>query len=284
MNADLKWGDLELLDRILHGGTLSGGARLLRIDQTTVARRLAALERRIGLSLFDRIDGRLVATPALRQVTDRLRTISEEAELARAVLARTGTALQGNVRITSVGFVLSRILTPALAGFARHHPGITLDFIAEDQALSFDRREADIAIRFGREAEDRTRIKSLGAIRFGLYRPADLTAESAVPVVKYGEELSHVPEMRALDRVRPGAHVVFRANRLDILIEAALAFGAEIMLPEVLARTDARFAAASGPDSWTERSCYLMLHPERVRVPSVAMAARWAETAIRSWR
>jgi hypothetical protein len=65
MNAGSNWADLELLDHILRHRTLSGAAAALGVDQTTVSRRLAALERRIGSALFDRIDGKLVATPPL---------------------------------------------------------------------------------------------------------------------------------------------------------------------------------------------------------------------------
>jgi DNA-binding transcriptional LysR family regulator len=60
MGADLGWDDFELLERIREAGTLSGTARALGVHQTTAARRLAALERRLGSALFARIEGRFV--------------------------------------------------------------------------------------------------------------------------------------------------------------------------------------------------------------------------------
>lgn len=283
MNAGEDWAELQLLEHIVRAGTLGGAARALGVDQTTVSRRLATLERKIGTSLFDRIAGRLVPTPILATVLDRLRTIAEEAALSMALLRRATAELQGQVRVTSTGFVLARLLAPALAPFAHDHPGLTIDFLDDDQALSFERRETDIAVRLGRTAEETTRIKSLGTLGFRLCRPVGSSANGTV-VVRYGGELAHLPEMQALDRCRPGARVALKANRLDILAEAAVALGAEIMLPELLAARDPRFEIVGHPDGWAERPLYLMIHPDRARVPSVASVAKWIEATLRRWR
>jgi len=283
MNAE-SWASLELLTHIARLGTLSAAARDLGVNQTTVARRLKALERRIGTPLFDRIDGRLTPTPALEAALGRLRAMSEEASLALAALKRAKAEIHGQVRVTSVGFVLARILAPSLSVFATRHPHIALDFIADDHPLSFAKREADIAIRFGPTAEDTTLVKSLGAFRFRLYRPAHLPSDGKPrPVVRYGDALAHVPEMQTLDRARPGARTAFTSNKLDIIAEAALALGAEAMLPERWAVNDPRFIPSEGEPVAADRPAYLMTHPERARVPSVSFAAAWIEETIRAW-
>jgi|AGTN01.2.fsa_nt_gi Transcriptional regulator len=278
MNAGVGWAELELLDRIVRAGTLGGAARTLGVDQTTVSRRLAALERKIGTPLFDRISGRLIPTPTLATVQDRLRTISEEAARSLAQLHRATAELRGHVRVTSTASVLARLLAPALGAFGRDHPGITLDFVADDRALSFERHETDIALRLGRTAEDSTRVKSLGTLPFRLCRPAGSHPDT---VVRYDDDLAHLPEMRALDRCRPGARVALKANHLDILTEAAAALGAEVMLPEETAARDPRFEIVEHPEGWAERPLILMVHPERARVPSVASVARWIEATVR---
>lgn len=282
MNAE-HWHDLELIGRILDGKTLSAAARVLGVDQTTVSRRLAAFERRIGTKLFDRIEGRLEPTPELTSVQGQLRLIAEEAASTLAILKRSTAELRGQVRITSVGFVLSRILAPALANFDARHPGIALELIADDQSLSFARRETDVAIRFGRNAEETTRIKHLGGMSFGLFQPKGIAGGESLPNVRYGEGLDHLPEMQALDAARPAARVALRSNRMDVLIEAALNLGAEIMLPEKIGAGDPRFERVDSARSSAERPLYLLVHPERARIPSVAKAAEWVEQSMRQW-
>ncbi|MFX7740027.1 LysR family transcriptional regulator, partial [Acinetobacter baumannii] len=57
----MTWDDLALLRCIADAGTLTQAGRSLGVDQTTAARRLARVEKQLGVTLFDRIEGRLVA-------------------------------------------------------------------------------------------------------------------------------------------------------------------------------------------------------------------------------
>lgn len=282
MSAE-SWGDLELLERLIEGKTLSAAARALGVNQTTASRRLAMVERRIGAKLFDRLDGRLIPTPELTQVQGQLRLIAEEATRALAVLKHSTAELRGQVRITSVGFVMAHVLAPSLSDWGARHPGIALELIAEDQSLSLARREADIALRFGRNAEESTLIKQIGVIGFALFAPVGIDASEAVPVVRYGEALDHLPEMQALKIVRPGARTALRANRLDILIEAALALGAHVMLPVTIGDRDPRFSRLTLAGSSAKRPLYLLVHPERAQLPTVAHAAAWVEACLKRW-
>ncbi|THK34405.1 hypothetical protein EHS39_30600 [Ensifer sp. MPMI2T] len=74
------------------------------------------------------------------------------------------------------------------------------------------------------------------------------------------------------------------ADKLEILAEAALALGAEVMLPELSVRQDPRFEIVDEPTAVADRPAYLMIHPERGRVPSVAAVAAFVEAAVRGWR
>ncbi len=60
----LDWDDLRPILAVARGGTLAAAAKGLRIDATTVGRRIQAAETALGVRLFDRIDGRYTATAA----------------------------------------------------------------------------------------------------------------------------------------------------------------------------------------------------------------------------
>lgn len=281
MHAEADWADLELAQRIAQAGTLSGAARALRVDQTTAARRLAALEHRLGAALFDRIGGRLAATPALAGVLDRLRAMDEDALAALAILRRKDAEMRSEARIDSVGLVLAHMLAPALPAFRRRHPGVALSLHADDRNARFDRREADIAVRLGRAADEAALTRKIGELRFRLCRAAGGVVGEAPPIVRYSERLSHLPEMRLLEQLRPGARAAVQSDRLDVLIEAALALGGEIMLPEALARRDRRFAFVD--DAAVKRDVYRLVHADRVRAASVAAAVGWVDDVVAAW-
>ena len=66
--------------------------------------------------------------------------------------------------------------------------------------------------------------------------------------------------------------------------EVMNALGAELMLPDVSGSRDPRFEAVDEPDATAERPVYLMMHPERARVPSVAAVAAFIEETMRGWK
>jgi DNA-binding transcriptional LysR family regulator len=279
MNAELDWSDLDLLRRVAEGGTLSAAARALHVDQTTASRRLARIEAQIGQPLFDRVRLKLVPTPLLADALPHLATMAEAAGRTGVTLAASRVALRGVVRVTSVGLIQSFMLAPALADFAAAHPGITLDLGVEDQNLSFEKREADVALRLGRGPEDHALITRLGALRFRLYRPMD--TEGPRPIVAYHEALAETPEMRLLARLRPGAEIIARSNQIEVLWRAALATGAEVMAPDILGDGDSRFRRSEDDGLVAEREVFRLSHPARAREPNVAAVIRWIDRTVR---
>ena len=279
MDAESSWAGLELAQRIAGAGTLSGAARLLGVNQTTAARRLAALERRMGASLFDRVGGRLAPTPALAAVLDRLQAMDEDATVALAAMRRSEAEMRGEARIASVGFMLANVLAPALGEFRRAHPGLALSLHADDRNARFNRREADIAVRLGRTGDDSARVRKIGDLRFRLCRAAGgQSGDAAPPLVRYTDAFAHFPEMRLLDQLRPGARAVVRSDRLDVLISAALALGGELMAPEMLTRGDPRFAFVD--EAAATRPIFRLVHSDRARAASVAAAVRWVDDTV----
>ncbi len=123
-------------------------------------------------------------------------------------------------------------------------------------------------------------MRKIGEARFRLCRAVGAPPGAAAPIVRYTEALGHLPEMRLLDRLRPGARAVLTVDRLDILIEAA-ALGAELMLPEVSARRDPRFVFAD--DAVATRPIFRLVHADRARAPSVAAATRWIDETVANW-
>lgn len=278
MSADLRWDELELVAEIAAGGTLSEAARRLGVDQTTAARRLGRIEARLGAALFDRIDRRLRPTPLLRTILPQLSAMAAVAEEADSRLRRSREEASGSVRISSLGLVHRLILAPALGDLADRHPEIEVELSIEDRSVSFEEREADLAVRLGRGPEDSATIRRLGRLAFALYRPK-IGARSGMAVA-YGQDYAEMPEMIALTALRPDAGIIARSNRLDVLAEAAASTGAEVMLPTLMGDTDDRFLEVAGTRGGAFRDVYRLAHPERGKQPAVRAVARWIDATV----
>ncbi|WP_370678129.1 LysR family transcriptional regulator [Pleomorphomonas sp. PLEO] len=278
MNAVIRWDDLELISEIVAGGTLSEAARRLGVDQTTAARRLGRIEARLEAALFDRIDRRLRPTPLLRTILPRLTAMAAVAEETDNHLRRLREEAAGSVRVSSVGLVHQVILGPALGSLAAANPDIEIDLMNEDRSVSFEGREADLAVRLGRGPEDNATIRRLGRLAFALYRPK--AGANSDAIVAYGREYAEMPEAIALSALRPGARVAARSNHLDILVEAAASVGAEVMLPTLMGDADERFSEVEGTRGTAFRDVYRLAHPERGKAPAVRAVARWIDAEV----
>ena len=278
MNAGMNWDELELVSEIVSGGTLSEAARQLGVDQTTTARRLGRIEARLGAVLFDRIDRRMRPTPLLKTILPQLSAMAAVAEEAGGRLRRSREEAAGSIRISSLGLVHRLILAPALGSLAAVHPDLQVDMAIEDRSISFEDREADLAVRLGRGPEDNATIRRLGRLTFALYRPKE-GARSDLAVA-YGQDYAELPEAIALSVLRPKARIVARSNRLDVLAEAAVSTGAEVMLPTLMGSVDERLSEVAGTRGSALRDVYRLAHTERSKEPSVRAVARWIDATV----
>lgn len=131
-------------------GSLSAAARALGMSQPTLGRQVDALERELGVVLFDRVGRGLALTPAGLALLDHVRSMGDAA--LRVSLAASGRSqsIEGPVTITASEIYSAFLLPPVIARLRREHPGVTVEIVASNATLDLRRREADIAIRNAR--------------------------------------------------------------------------------------------------------------------------------------
>src|SRR5262245_16964047 len=112
------WNDLRYALSLHRAGSLASAGRLLGVDETTVARRLKALEQSLRARLFVKNgSGRYEATEIGLAVIDKAETIERENALIGETVGRFNNRLFGTVRITSVPMIVNRVLVPRLSAF-----------------------------------------------------------------------------------------------------------------------------------------------------------------------
>ncbi len=128
-------------------GSFSAAGRALGLSQPTVGRQVAALEQELGVTLFERVGGRLALTEAGGQLLEHVRAMGDAA--TRVSLRATGaaTAVEGTVAITASEVISAYCLPPVLRALRQEHPGIRIELVADNAAIDLTRRQADIAVR-----------------------------------------------------------------------------------------------------------------------------------------
>ncbi len=164
------WNDPRLVLAVKRAESLTGAAKVLGIDHSTVFRRLNALEDRLGVRLFERLPGgSYEATPAGERMASAAERMEDEALALGRDLTGRDYRPSGRLRVTSSETLAYRLLTRHLANFRKVYPGILVELVIDNRVLSLSRREADIALRPMRPKEGDLWGRKLAEVAWTLY-------------------------------------------------------------------------------------------------------------------
>src|SRR6185436_17266091 len=91
--APLDWADLQYFTAVVRSGSIAGAARALRVNHSTVLRRIASLEAALGVRLFDRLPGGYALTTEGNELTEHLAGLAEQVEAAQRHLTGRDAAI-----------------------------------------------------------------------------------------------------------------------------------------------------------------------------------------------
>jgi DNA-binding transcriptional LysR family regulator len=267
-----NWDNLNLVLTVARGGGLKPAAAALKIDTSTVFRRLNTVERRFGARLFERLPRGYVPTAAGQRAIDAAERMEAEALELDRVLTGRDERLEGRLRVTCSETIAHQILVPHVVAFAKAHPGVAVELLLDDRVLALSRREADIAIRPTRPSEGDLFGRRLAAVAWAFYgapayfkeatRPRRLADLARHRFVGWDEGIAGVQAAQWLARTIPASAIVFRSNRLVVQM-AAVAEGIGLaLLPCYLGDREARIVRAMPPVAELERELWLVTHED----------------------
>jgi DNA-binding transcriptional LysR family regulator len=283
----LNWNDLRYVLAISRGGTLAAAARLLGVDDTTVARRLMAMQEAIGTRLYQRLtDGTLQLTTAGKRAALHAERIEREIGAFDVALRGADDAVSGAVRITSVPIIVNHILIPAAQSLLERHPKLQLELVADPRDLSLTRRETDLALRLARPKTGGRKVmaRRVGTMRYDVYASASCSARDAkmLPWVTYDEAMAHLPQARWIAATAVRSHhriAAVRVNDAEALLEAVIAGVGRSLLPCVIADGDPRLRRIGGKRRAPalSRELWLLRRSELGTLGRIEAVVRWIE-------
>jgi DNA-binding transcriptional LysR family regulator len=167
------WDDARFFLAIARARSLSAAGRGLRVQQSTVGRRLAGLEGALGARLFDRTPDGYLCTSAGEALLRHAERMEDEVLSAERALLGREAQIAGLVRVTTSQAFGNDLVVPLLARLHDEHPQILIEFIADNANLSLTKREADLAMRFARPAQPGLLVRRLCRVVTGLYASHD---------------------------------------------------------------------------------------------------------------
>ena len=269
----MNWDDLRVIAAVREAGSYAGAGTRLRVDETTVARRLGRIERDLGLRLFEAADGMRRPTPHGEAVLAHIEAMTGHA----AAIGRVGETSPGPVarlRIASTNIVAEEILAPRAGPFLQRHPGLTLQLLTSGENVRFSRWEADLAIRLRKPEKGDFAISRLGEIRLYFIEPA--TELDAAPIVcGYPQDLELIPEsgyLKAKGLQQRARCVTSNVRVMRALIQShrAVAVLPELVCGDLVA--DPRLRATPLPRG---RDVWLLVQNHLKRDPAARTVIDW---------
>ncbi|MCY1388738.1 HTH-type transcriptional regulator DmlR [compost metagenome] len=239
MNPDALTEQLALFLDVLDAGSFSAAARRHPLTPSAVARRIDALERALGSSLFVRSTHAVKATPAGLAFAERAKRVLAELRLARAEAVSLSSAPEGLIRIDAPAPFGRRHLAPAIAEFLMTYPGLDVQLRLIDSFIDMQGEnlgQVDLVLRIGPLADTRLVATPLSSLVRVLCASPEYLRRRGIP-----RDVRELPEHDGLDwdalappyawrfevdgklqLIRPG-RMRMTANNAETLLFSALA-------------------------------------------------------------
>lgn len=246
--------DLLIFARVAELGSFSRAADQLGLPKSTVSRRLALLEQRVGERLLLRTTRRQTLTEFGQQLLEHAQQVAAEVAAVTALSAHRQAEPSGRLRVSMPSDFANLLLVDALAAFVALHPAIALELDLSARRVDLLGEGFDLAVRIGDLPDDNLlAARRLTAFASGLYaapdylaergepqEPADLAAHDAVRHLGSSGEPLAWTLLRGAERwqgVPPGR---IGGNSPELLIRLARAGAGIAAVPDYFAQADVR--------------------------------------------
>lgn len=275
-----NWDDVRFFLAVSREGTLAGAGGALRLDATTVGRRLGNLEAQLGARLFDRTSRGFVLTAAGRRLLPRAEGIEREALALDLDLAGEDQKLRGTVRVSATEMISTRFIAPYLGRFHERYPGIELQLHCTNVEADLGRREADVALRLARPNHDDIIVKKLMSIELALFASAQYVEQHGMPtpqtladhrIILFADTRPFRRENAWMQEHVGEGTVVLRSDSVSSVMSAALGGLGIALLPRHVAERTPGLVRTTLPGSPEPRIVWQAVHRDlagaaRIRV------------------
>jgi DNA-binding transcriptional LysR family regulator len=267
---DMEWDDLRLFLAVIRTDTLSQAAKRLKLDHSTVCRRIAQLELCLGGALFQRHRSGLKPTELALSILDNANAVEAAVLSMRESLTGINHEPTGNVRIAMMEGIGSLYLARRLGPFMRKYPAIRLELSTSSQLMNINRREAEVFLSFFEPTGRNLHSEQVGQITLTLYgaepyferhgEPKNVAELEQHWFTAYIEDLIQVDAVRWLDDVISHPQVAFYSSSMVAQMTAASAGAGLVLLPRFAVEKETTLRPVLEREVVVRRDLWLCVH------------------------
>ena len=219
-----NWNDINSFLTLSRCSKLNLASKKLKVEPTTIARRISRLENNLGSDLFNKSPKGYILTEKGSELVRYAEKIENEIFGINDNFLKSSPKIRGKVRI-SVGEGLGvEIISKYLNNFYKKYPEIEIELLADTRSRSLSNRETDILISLSRPKKGRLKswklcdyyVKLYGSNEYLKNNPkiSDIKDLTNHKFVNYADELIEFPELNYLQEINSNPNIVFSSNSL----------------------------------------------------------------------
>lgn len=288
-----QWDDLRYVLAVARARSVSGAAQQLRVDHTTVSRRVTRLEQLLNTALFNRTRSGYSTTAAGARVVELAQQMESALIRCEGEITNRNDELRGTVRVATPDGFGSIFLAPRLAQLCTDHPELRVQLYPSQLRYSLADREVDIVIGLQKPSAGRLTARKLTEYRIRLYAsrawcdlrdlPRSFEELTEVPVVGYVENLGTEPPVDFLPLLPGKIRARFASSNLLAQINAVLAGQGIGFLPDFVADGRPEFIPVP-VEFHIDRELWLMIHEDNRNLARVQAVADFIQSEVRKSR
>jgi DNA-binding transcriptional LysR family regulator len=275
------WNDLRYLLAVArHRSTLAAG-RALKVNQSTVHRRLTELERRIGRQLVKRHPTGYRLTEFGQEMVSHAEGVEQAVLAFEQHLEASRREVVGIVRVTCPEPLVFRLTQCSLLErFHARHPGLRVEFVMSDKYLDLMKGDADVALRSGDTDDNELVGRKIADSIWAVYASRNYIERHGKPdrvehleqhaLVGFDETMTNHRAAVWLRQVAPNAKIVARNNSVLGLVYAVKSGIGIAPLPTALGDAEDDLVSVLGPIPELARIWRLLTPPDLRRTPRVS--------------
>jgi DNA-binding transcriptional LysR family regulator len=283
------WNDVVYFLEVARQRNLVRAAGKLKVDHTTVSRRIRELERSLNSTLFKRSKSGFTLTEIGLRLLQYAEGMESQANSMVEAIGIEEADAAGAVRIAAMEGIGSFYLTKCIGDFNKIYPSIQVELITDTRLLDLSRREADIFVSFFRPQGKRLSVKKVGEFKISLYSsrryfddrpyPKTLKELENQAFIDFIDDQIYSKENRWLSDILRPAHTLFRSTSL-VAQYIAVSNGQGIaMLPSYVAANDKDLRPVM-PQLFTMRDIWLSVHEDLLHIARIKAVIAFLEKRI----
>lgn len=212
-----NWDDIRYFLSVARCGSYSSAAKLMKVNHTTVSRRIRVLEQELAVKLFINTTQGLEMTNAAQAVFEKATELEHTHNYISRTLAEYNDQLSGQIKLTMPQDIFTNYLADDLAAFKTHYPAIELIVSLSNNLSDIAAKEADIAVRISQQPPGDLIGSKIATLKGAVYGPKNIDTTKPVGIILWEDDYT-LPQW-ALDNF-DRCYCSLRVNSLNAMYDA----------------------------------------------------------------